>query len=84
MPLNTAPPNAEPQRPITATLLLAGVFVFAAAAQPRDRVDAGCDQPRLEAVIDRYLAAVVAHDPSRLPLSADVKYTANEQLPSPP
>ena len=27
-----------------------------------------------------YLAAVVVHDPSRLPLAADVKYTENEQL----
>lgn len=29
--------------------------------------------------MDQYLAAVVAHDPKRLPLSADVKYTENDQ-----
>jgi len=29
--------------------------------------------------MDQYLAAVVAHDPKRVPLSADVKYTENNQ-----
>ena len=39
-----------------------------------------CDRACLEGVIDQYLAAVVAHDPKRLPLSADVKYTENNQV----
>jgi len=39
-----------------------------------------CDRACLEKVMDDYLAAVVAHDPKRLPLSADVKYTENSQL----
>jgi hypothetical protein len=39
-----------------------------------------CDRACLEGVIDQYLAAVVAHDPKRLPLSADVKYTENAQV----
>ena len=30
--------------------------------------------------MDQYLAAVVAHDPKRVPLSADVKYTENNQV----
>jgi hypothetical protein len=50
------------------------------AAQSSDRVAAKCDRPCLETLLDHYLAAVVAHDPSRLPLSADVKYTENEQV----
>src|SRR5688572_32194681 len=36
-----------------------------------------CNRACLEGLIDQYLAAVVAHDPTRLPLSADVKYTEN-------
>jgi len=36
-------------------------------------VPANCDRACLEGLVDRYLAAVVAHDPAPLPLSADVK-----------
>jgi len=39
-----------------------------------------CDRACLEKVMADYLAAVVAHDPKRLPLSADVKYTENAQV----
>jgi hypothetical protein len=38
-----------------------------------------CDRACLEKVMDDFLAAVVAHDPKRAPLSADVKYTENAQ-----
>ncbi|MBN2317423.1 MAG: hypothetical protein JXR49_00005 [Acidobacteria bacterium] len=38
-----------------------------------------CDRACLENVVDRYLAALVAHDPGRLPLSRDVTYTENNQ-----
>lgn len=41
-----------------------------------------CDRACLERVVDQYLEAVVAHDPTRLPLSADVKYTENSQVVS--
>lgn len=39
-----------------------------------------CNRACLERLVDQYLEAVVAHDPSRLPLSADVKYTENSQV----
>ena len=39
-----------------------------------------CDRACLEGVMDQYLAAVVAHDPKRLPLSEDVMYTENNQV----
>jgi hypothetical protein len=39
-----------------------------------------CNRACLEGLIDQYLAALVAHDPKRLPLSADVKYTENAQV----
>ncbi len=38
-----------------------------------------CDRACLEGVVNQYLAALVAHDPKRLPLSADVKYTEQDQ-----
>ncbi|MBN1934375.1 MAG: hypothetical protein JW934_06905 [Anaerolineae bacterium] len=34
-----------------------------------------CDRACLQAFVDNYLAAMVAHDPSRLPLAETVKYT---------
>jgi hypothetical protein len=39
-----------------------------------------CNRACLEGVIDQYLKALVAHDPSSAPLSKDVKYTENNQV----
>jgi hypothetical protein len=39
-----------------------------------------CNRTCLEGLIDQYLAAVVAHDPKRLPLSEDAIYTENNQV----
>jgi len=39
-----------------------------------------CDRACLENVVDQYLHALVAHDPSRLPLSKDMMYTENNQV----
>ena len=39
-----------------------------------------CDRACLENVVDQYLHALVAHDPSSLPLSKDVMYTENNQV----
>ncbi len=36
-----------------------------------------CDKACLGAVMDQYLAALVAHDSRKAPLSYDVKYTEN-------
>ncbi len=38
-----------------------------------------CNRACLEGVMDQYLAALVAHDPKRAPLSADAVYTENDQ-----
>ena len=39
-----------------------------------------CNRACLENVVEQYLTAVIAHDPKRLPLSADAKYTENDQV----
>jgi hypothetical protein len=39
-----------------------------------------CNRACLENLIDQYLNAVVAHDPKKMPFSADVKYTENYQV----
>jgi hypothetical protein len=38
---------------------------------------ASCDYACLTGLLNQYLSALAAHDPSRLPLAADVKYTEN-------
>ena len=39
-----------------------------------------CNRACLENLVDQYLTAVVAHDPKKMPFSADVKYTENYQV----
>jgi hypothetical protein len=38
---------------------------------------AGCDRACLEGFVDRYLDAVIAHDPQQLPLARNVRFTEN-------
>ena len=49
----------------------------AAAAQPATVVPPVCDRACLRGFVDKYIDALVAHDPSRLPLTRDVKFTEN-------
>ena len=63
-----------------ALLVVAGrVFTpdLIALAKP---VPADCNRACLEGLMEQYLAALLAHDPKRLPLSADVKYTEQDQV----
>jgi hypothetical protein len=52
----------------------------ARAAETPKPIPADCNRACLESVVNDYLAAVVAHDPKRLPLARDVKYTENDQV----
>ena len=63
-------------------IVLLAVFVASAVhlSASLGPIPLRCDRACLEGVMDQYLAAVVAHDPKRLPLSADVKYTENAQV----
>jgi hypothetical protein len=47
----------------------------ASAATPAADVPVTCDRACYERLVDRYLDALVAHDPSRLPLARTVRYT---------
>jgi len=59
------------------TILLAGFGPeFLASTGP---IPLNCNRACLENVVDQYLTALAARDPKRLPLSADVKYTENDQ-----
>jgi hypothetical protein len=72
-------------RSTLAPIVLAAAGVFAAHAVVRVGASTGpipldCDRSCLEGLVSQYLAAVVAHDPRRLPLSEDVMYTENDQV----
>jgi hypothetical protein len=53
--------------------------VWLAGAAPAFAQGGDCDRACLEAFIDRYLDAVIANDPSRVPLADNVRYTENGQ-----
>src|SRR3954468_13204104 len=62
------------------TSLLAATVAVSTLTAQAGRIPADCNRACLEALVNQYLDAAVAHDPGRLPLAADVKYTENEQV----
>src|SRR5579863_4362312 len=50
---------------------------FASAAPSGGAVAPPCDRACMVGIVDRYLAALVRHDPAGLPLNRDVKFTEN-------
>jgi hypothetical protein len=67
---------------LMAVAVLAGYATMQvhAALPSTGPIPLNCDRACLENVMNQYLAAVVAHDPKRLPLSEDVMYTENDQV----
>jgi len=65
-------------------LAVAAVLIAGYSSMPVDAstgpIPLNCDRACLEGVMNQYLAAVVAHDPTKVPLSEDVKYTENYQV----
>ena len=60
---------------ILGVLLILGAPIFASAAQK-------CDRACLVRLMDQYLAAVVKHDPTGVPIASDVKLVENlKQIP---
>ena len=55
--------------------LLYGLLCSCAGMQAREHASGSCNRACLKAHIDRYLAALVAHDPTRLPLAKDARFT---------
>lgn len=61
---------------LTASFALGVSFTAPAAAQSAAN---SCDRTCLEGMVDRYLDAMIAHDPTRAPLSRNIKFTENGQ-----
>jgi hypothetical protein len=68
--------------PIFRTLVAAGAIVIALsgarASLAQTTPGPVCDRACLSGLLDDYLAALKAHDPSRLPLAKDVRFTEND------
>ena len=63
------------------TLLLGAVALTIGIAQAATKAPATttCDRDCLKALADDYIAALVAHDPHKVPLAADIKIVENAQ-----
>ena len=59
-------------------LILMGVSGAVVSAQ-RGQPGASCDKACLQGIADTYLAALVAHDPSKAPMAPDAKFTEQAQ-----
>lgn len=65
-------------------IVLVAIAIFMGNLAPKadaaiGNIPLNCDRACLENVADQYLAALVAHDPKRLPVSRDVVVTENDQ-----
>src|SRR6516225_7144197 len=65
--------------PVLIAALLLGSHVAPRLQASTGPIPLNCNRACLEDLVNQYLGAVVAHDPKRLPLSADVRYTENDQ-----
>jgi len=67
------------------TLLLSAVVLVCGMAQAATKAPAPktCDRDCLERLADNYIAALVAHDPHKVPLAADIKTVENAKRISP-
>lgn len=69
-----------------ACIAMLALTVFAVSSlliaqrMPGGPIPADCNRACQEGLINQYLDAVVKHDPKGLPLSANVKYTEQEQI----
>src|SRR5437867_7709635 len=64
---------------VMAVAMLTGNLVPEAGASTGP-IPLNCNRACLENLIDQYLAAVVAHDPKRLPVCKEVMYPENDQV----
>jgi len=62
---------------LVSALIFGAVTVRSVAARPAPAKAGGCDRACLNGFVDQYMIAVAAHDPSKLPHAANVKYTEN-------
>ncbi len=73
-----SPPTHPRPRPWWKPALLGAALLLGIACGTSE--EAGCDRNCLEGYVDRYLDAMVAHDPSQIPLAENIRFTENGQV----
>ncbi|MEP7311002.1 MAG: hypothetical protein ABI859_00340 [Pseudomonadota bacterium] len=61
-------------------LFVAGAMLYSLFSTAAQAASAGCDRACLHGFADQYVAALVAHDPNRLPFAKNVRFTENGQV----
>lgn len=74
------PATRKHSRWAIAATMAAAVAVVSVAAQGRQGGGPACDRTCLNNIVDAYLGALVAHDPSRVSMSPSAKFTENTGL----
>lgn len=80
---NTGSDYFKAEKIIYVAVVSISFFFFLSAKASVGPIPLDCGRACLEDVLDQYLKALVAHDPSGLPLSEDVMYTENDQVIDP-
>ncbi len=70
---------AQRRRAYEAHLLAVAGLLALLGVSPSSAAAAQCDRACLTGMIDRYAAALLAHDPANLPLAADVRFTEDSK-----
>jgi hypothetical protein len=80
--MNESRAMLAPRVAAAAIVFLAGSCAYADTVMRVREGDMSCDRACLNGFVDKYLDAMAAHDPSRLPLAKDVRMTENTvQMP---
>jgi hypothetical protein len=66
----------------TAALLAVVLAMTGSADRATEAAETKCDRACLESMVDRYVDALIAHDPAKIPVTANVRFVENGvQLP---
>src|ERR1043165_3865398 len=71
--------RSQGPRPKVPGLLIATLGLLLAMSEATSLAQGRCDRACLISISDTYIDALVAKDPSKAPLAANVKYTENGQ-----
>ena len=62
---------------VLAISMLACTTTTNTVTSPKAQMNQDCNRACLNGFVDQYLAAMIAHDPSTLPVTSDIKFTEN-------
>jgi hypothetical protein len=76
-PMRTSIPSTRPGAAIAACLAAAAMLAASVLAGRAHAAAGHCNRACLDRMVDDYLAALVAHDPAKVPIAADARFVEN-------